>query len=116
MGSLQAQEMARLADLDTALRWHLHSNHYPPLPLAFLPTCKAAIEAMEEEEAERLIDLPDGISWRDGRTAVEAWRIVESLHLGAFIGARESCAQCGRDTTDDFPAGPCPNCEEDEDG
>lgn len=46
--------------LDTALSWHLSSNHYPPVPTFFIPTCKAAIEAGQDEDWDREIALPKG--------------------------------------------------------
>lgn len=95
MGSLQASAFAEQVsegaiDIDFALSWHLSSNHYPPVPSVFLPTCKAAIVAVEGFEPYQLVELPDGIEWKDGRAEVEAWRIVESFHLDAFIDYDES--------------------------
>lgn len=84
MGRLQAEEMKRLADLDTALSWHLQCNHYPPVPLSMLPACKAAITAYREEDYRRLIDLPKGVLWR-GQTQAPASAVVEGHHLDTFV-------------------------------
>ena len=84
MGSLQAQEMARLTDLDTALRWHLQSNHYPPVPLSMLKPCKAAIEAFQDEDWDREIPL-NGTTYKGRITTAPARAIVEQHHLQAFI-------------------------------
>ena len=84
MGSLQASEMARLTDLDTGLRWHLQSNHYPPVPLSMVTPCKAAIDAYQDEDYQREISLPEGIAYR-GLPTAPASAIVEQHHLHAFI-------------------------------
>lgn len=71
-------------DIDTVLRWHLGSNHYPPVPVTMVPVCKAAIAACEEEDYERLIDLPEGVLWRD-QTKVPTYEVVEAFHLQGFM-------------------------------
>lgn len=70
--------------LRAAIHWHLRSNHFPPVPLPMVPVAVAAVEAVNEDEPERLISLPAGVAHRDGRTAVEAYTIVDSLRLEAF--------------------------------
>ena len=84
MGALQASEMAEWADLDSALTWHLRANHFPPVPVCMLEPCKQAIEACNEGEWRRSIDLPEGVSFRGGDTAT-ASEIVEGLHLFPWI-------------------------------
>jgi len=78
--------MIELTDEDTALRWHLSHNHYPALPLTLLPVAKAAIEAGREDDFDRLIKLPGGITWRGGRSSVEAGKLIETMHLDSFLG------------------------------
>lgn len=76
--------------LEDALRYHLYGNHYPPLPLDLLPVALAAIEAGNDEDWDRLIDMPDGMSFRernDGK--VRAGDAIESMHLDAFLADRE---------------------------
>jgi hypothetical protein len=75
-----------LASIETALTIHLTSNHYPPLPTAFIEPAKQAIAAIESEEPEALIPLPAGILFR-GRREAQAVELAESLHLWAFISA-----------------------------
>lgn len=65
MGSQIARDFAgQVADgnveLEGALSWHLSSNHYPPLPAFFIPTCIRAIEAGQDEEWDLEIPLPLG--------------------------------------------------------
>lgn len=78
MGSLQASEFAQLADLDTALRWHLQHNHYPPVPLSMLSACKVAISAIQDGEPSEKVQLPNGVY----ALAIE---IVRAYHLDPFI-------------------------------
>lgn len=90
MGSLQAGEFARFVGegeiaLEQALSWHLTSNHYPPVPTTMIEPCKQAIEAINEDEPEREITLPEGVSYRNAPTA-PAWAIAEQHHLDAFLG------------------------------
>ncbi len=88
MGSLQAMEMAEILDLDTALSWHLSSNHFPPVPLTMVQACKEAIWACNGGDADKLISLPEGVGYR-GLTAAPAWAIVKGHHLAAWLEDNE---------------------------
>lgn len=93
MGRLQAQDMATLTDTETAIRWHLRSNHYPPVPESMVNTCLDAIQiALQSQwgdaELSDEIELPDGITWR-GSTSAPAYAIIEAHHLDAFINYDE---------------------------
>ena len=83
MGRVQAEGMAEMGlDLATLLHWHLQCNHFPPVHDAFIPAAKEAIIAVECEDEDALIQLPNG-------KVLEAWRVVEGLHLDTFIGRDE---------------------------
>ena len=108
MGHLSAMDMAAHADLDTALSWHLRSNHYPPVPTFMIPLAKAAIEAFNDGEPDRVLELPQGctthrevhattdnrlddtcalepaVTWRESAEVVAA-EVVDSFHLDAFL-------------------------------
>jgi hypothetical protein len=73
---------------DAALEWHLTSNHYPPVPLSMIQACKEAIDACNEEDSDRSIELPSGILWR-GNSSAPAWAIVEGHHLESFLFSDE---------------------------
>ena len=90
MGYLSAVDMVDQAGQERALAWHLQCNHYPPVPPAMIRPAREAIKACANLKGDKLIDLPDGIAYRDGRTEVEAYLIAESLHLNAFIEAEEA--------------------------
>jgi hypothetical protein len=74
-----------LVSLQRAIGWHLQSNHYPPVPTVMNAPALAAIEALNEDDGDRLIDLPEGVEFRDGRTSVEAHVLAESFHLYGFV-------------------------------
>lgn len=65
MGRLGAEAFAEQveegnASLTAALSWHLTSNHYPPHPAFMVPLAQAAVEAGQDEEWDRELDLPLG--------------------------------------------------------
>lgn len=67
-----------------AMHYHLTSNHYPPLPSALIEPCFAAIEAAQEGDYQRLIDLPEGLLLRGSHQAT-AEELVDTCHLDGFI-------------------------------
>ena len=102
MGSNFANEMAdgTLSDLGINLTLEhqisiqLRNNHYPPVPHSMVQPCIEAIDACNEDDSERLIQLPiDGvdrngepfqITWR-GQDKAPAYAIVEQHHLDAWV-------------------------------
>jgi len=81
---MSAMGMAEATDIDTALSWHLSSNHYPPIPQVMIEPAKKAIAAANENDWDRVITLPESVSFRDGNTA-PAHEMVEAMHLDAWI-------------------------------
>ena len=63
---------------------HLTSNHYPPVPLSMVQPCIDAIDAYYDEDYDRLIDMPEGVSYR-GRDKAPASAIIEQHHLEAWL-------------------------------
>jgi hypothetical protein len=86
MGSNMAYDLAEsdLIDLDTQIRIHLTSNHYPPVPVSMTQACLDAIDAWWDEDYNREISLPEGVSYR-GNTTAPASAIVEAHHLNAWL-------------------------------
>ena len=84
MGHVQAKEMQQHLVFEAALRWHLRSNHYPPVPDAMFDPCVAAIEAARDEDWDRPIDLT-GVAKYRGHDSAPAWALVEAHHLGDFL-------------------------------
>ena len=82
MGRLSAEAMLG-EGIEVAVRWHMSSNIYPPAPFMTGVAMKA-IEAIEDGEPRRLIDLPVGVTWKE-QDAAPAAAIVESYRLDVFI-------------------------------
>lgn len=76
-------------DLDTAIGMHLRGNHYPPVPLTMVQPCIDAIDAIWDDDANQLIELPEGVLWR-GEAHAPAYAIAESHHLDAWLPQVES--------------------------
>ena len=84
MGSLQAYEMADAMTMEQGIEWHLTSNHYPPVPVTMCQPCIRAIEACNDGDHDRLIDLPEDVTFR-GKTDISAMQLVESFHLDPWL-------------------------------
>jgi len=89
MGSLNAAAMAEAVGegevaLRPALVWHLQCNHYPPLPMSMVAPCIQAIEAAVDDDWDRAIELPEGITYR-GHQAAPASEIIDQHNLGFFV-------------------------------
>jgi hypothetical protein len=89
MGSNFATELADKdlfpeLDLESAIGMHLQANHYPPVPYSMVVPCIDAIDAYWEEDYNREIELPQGVTWR-GKTKAPANYIVEAHHLDAWL-------------------------------
>lgn len=88
MGHQQALDIVNYTDFESALRWHLRHNHYPPVPDAMFDPCVAAIDAGNEGDFDREIDLTGIAQWR-GNDYAPAWAIIEGHHLDSFIAYEE---------------------------
>lgn len=93
MGSMHAASMAEMVDdgavgIETALAWHLTSNHYPPLPAGLVPVALEVIEKANAGDWHAEVALPAGISWRNNRFA-PVIACVEAWHLDAFLDPGE---------------------------
>ena len=75
-------------DLETQIGIHLKGNHYPPVPSSMIQPCIDAIDAYYDEEYNRKIDLPEGITWK-GLIKAPACAIVEAHHLEAWLPKTE---------------------------
>lgn len=85
MGRIVAEELASSGvSLEVAISYHLRGNHYPPVPTSMVTPCIEAIEAYNEMDSGRLIELPEGISYR-GNSKAPAWAIIESHHLDPWL-------------------------------
>jgi len=90
MGSTLANDLATMPELDLefAIGYHLQGNHYPPVPLSMVQPCIDAIDAIWEDNYNKLIELPEGVKWR-GETHAPAYAIAENHHLDAWLPQEE---------------------------
>ena len=87
MGSNFATDLAEYdlgLDLSTAISIHLSANHYPPVPQSMVEPCIDAIMAYWDDETDREIPMPEGVSYK-GLDTAPAWAIVEQHHLEAWL-------------------------------
>ena len=68
MGLNTAIDLEASLSLEAGLAYHLQANHYPPVPVAMVQPCIDAIDAFYDEDFDREINLPEGISWRGPQT------------------------------------------------
>ncbi len=86
MGSNFAHDLANYdlgLDLSTAIKIHLTSNHYPPVPVSMVEPCIDAIDAYHNGDTDQEIQMPEGITYKGFKTA-PAWAIIEQHHLSAW--------------------------------
>lgn len=85
--ALGYKEQAELGNisLQNALRIHLTGNHYPPHPPELVGPCLEAINAANDEEIDRIIELPEGLEYRGAYSRVSAATLIRACHLSAFI-------------------------------
>lgn len=85
MGNNFAEDLANSnIELSKSIAIHLQGNHYPPVPLGMISPCINAINACNEGDWERTIDLEGAAKWR-GQDSAPAHAIVEGHHLHNWI-------------------------------
>jgi hypothetical protein len=87
MGHTTALDFAEL-DLEQGIAYHLQGNHYPPVPLSMVQPCIDAIDAFYDEDYNKLIAMPEGVSYR-GEKFAPAAAIIEQHHLDAWLPESE---------------------------
>lgn len=86
MGRAFAEDLADMdIDREKAIGYHLRGNHYPPVPLSMVKPCIEAIDAAWDEDYNRMIELPEGITYRGGATSAPAYAIIENHHLDSWL-------------------------------
>ena len=89
MGRQYATDLNEFVGGDAAIEIHYTHNCLPKVPLFFVQSAREAIDAGNDRDWNRLIDLPEQVQWKDGRTAIEAHLLIESFRLDGFIEAGE---------------------------
>jgi hypothetical protein len=81
-----------ISELDIPLKKqieiHLVSNFYPPIPRFMAQACVDALNAYWEEDTNRMIDMPEGVSYK-GSTSAPAWAVVEQHRLSPWLNEEE---------------------------
>jgi hypothetical protein len=67
---------------------HLSNNFYPAIPRFMAQACVDALNAYWEEDIDRMIDMPKGVSYK-GSTSAPAWAIVEQHRLDSWLDEEE---------------------------
>jgi preprotein translocase subunit SecA len=84
MGLMKILEMQEQnLSLETQLSIHFSSNCYPPIPQGMIPTAVDAIDAYWDEDLDKMIPLPNGVSFR-GMNEVAARDVINAYYLGAW--------------------------------
>lgn len=63
---------------------HLRHNCYPSVPTNMVSACESAIALVKDGEGQTLVELPEGVLYKDQRVAT-AQHIVYSFYLEDFI-------------------------------
>lgn len=84
MGYTTALEYASDASRIRGIELHLATNLYPPVPTIMAQACSDAIDAVVDDDIERLIELPKGVTWR-GQELAPAFAIIDGYRLDAFV-------------------------------
>jgi hypothetical protein len=87
MGYSTALDLATQENLNQAVSMHFASNCYPPIPQIWVEQAVVAIYDVASDDGDNLIDLPTGVTTRNGETQAKAGFIVNSLRLEAFVDA-----------------------------
>jgi hypothetical protein len=86
MGRMTAMSLTEMnVPLEQQLAIHFSSNCYPPIPSKMIPVAVEAINAYNEEDFARVIQLPEGVEFRNGENWVFASQAIESLRLDAWL-------------------------------
>jgi len=85
MGNNLSHDLSTMdMSLEQSITIQLRSNHYPPVPYSMVPICIEAINAYNDGDYSKRIDLPEGVSWR-GEESAPANAIIEQHHLENWI-------------------------------
>lgn len=70
--------------IEAQINLHLQYNFYPPVPSSMVQACVEAIEAYNDEDIYRQIEMPQGVEYR-GQTTAPAHAIVEQHRLDPWL-------------------------------
>jgi hypothetical protein len=86
MGRMTAMSLAEMdLPIEDQIAIHFSSNCYPPIPKVMIPVAVEAINAYWDEDYAKVIQLPEGVEFRNGENWVFASQAIESLRLDAWL-------------------------------
>lgn len=71
---------------EAMMHWHLTGNHFPPYPAYMVLVALEAVDAVEAQEPDKIIELPEDVSYRQEPTARN---LLETFHINVY-----ECDQC----------------------
>ena len=90
MGRMTADALTELTiPLHHQIELHLRNNFYPPIPLSMVQPCIDAIDAFYDEDSDKEIAMPKGISYK-GSNVAPAWAIIEQHRLDSWLKEEEN--------------------------
>ncbi len=78
------EELPPEGSIEDQLSWHFRSKLQSEVPSSMTVPCKLAILAAREGDWQRLIELPEGVSYR-GQKLAPAKSIVQNYLLEAWV-------------------------------
>lgn len=92
MGNNFATDLASgefVTSLEQQVSIHFASNCYPPVPQFMVDVAVKAINLVNENKGNELVELPAGVSFRDAKE-ITAYTAVDNLRLEAWLNNDES--------------------------
>ena len=93
MGRLTAETLAEEFEMDSGLREHIRTNHYPPLPVEYVDIARQAINIYNNTaDLDYLIELPQDlqprpirVQWVDELPHISVGTAIDILHLDPWL-------------------------------
>lgn len=80
--------MEVIDDIEQLVAWHLSSNIYPPVNPVYAPLCVEAIRTLKAQADETetvMLQMPEGVFYKNDQTMVDAWSVIEGFALEGFL-------------------------------
>jgi len=86
MGRHSAVDMAlHNLNIESAVTWHLRSNHYPPHPWFMVPVALRAIKKFNKGQWNTKIRLPKEAEHREYGRLMPVTAFIEAMHLEPWL-------------------------------
>lgn len=84
LSALAMQDEELGMSLEQQIGLHFQTNCYPPVPSIMIEPAIAALDAYNEGDHLALIDLPDGVRYKNF-TKCSAYEIIDAHRLWAWV-------------------------------